>query len=106
MNTTIKQINEWLNDTKETGAYSKGYRKALKDVKSLMGKQVGAWISVTERLPEERNYPPVVCCNVEDKWTDAAFVSDNGYFINCEGIIIRPTHWKPLPTPWEEEQPC
>lgn len=73
-------------------------------ITALEAQQADRWIPVTKRLPEDRGYPPVICCNVEDDWTDAAIVSENGHFINCEGEIIRPTHWIPLPEPWKEEQ--
>ena len=69
---------------------------------ALEAQQADMWIPISSgRLPEDRGYPPVICCNTEDKWTDAAFVSDHGHFINCEGIIIRPTHWRPLPETYD-----
>ncbi len=75
-------------------------------ITALEAQQADRWIPITSGvLPEDRGYPPVICCNTEDKWTDAAFVSTHGHFINCEGVIIHPTHWKPLPISFKEEQP-
>lgn len=60
------------------------------------------WIPVSSgRLPEDRDYPPVNCCNIEDKWSDSAIVNEHGQFINSDECQIYPTHWKPLPS-WEE----
>jgi len=56
-----------------------------------------SWIPVSEKLPEERSFPPVICCNVDDEWVDAAIVSKCGEFINFEDVQIYPTHWQPLP---------
>ncbi len=70
---------------------------------SLQEQLTGGWIPVSERLPEERHYPPVICCHTSDHWTDAAIVTDAGAFINGEGCEIYPTHWKPLPEPYKED---
>lgn len=60
------------------------------------------WIPVDSGiLPEDRDYPPVNCCHVTDKWSDSAIVTGQGKFINSDGCEIYPTHWKPLPS-WEE----
>lgn len=75
-------------------------------ITALEAQKDDMWIPISSGvLPEDRGYPPVICCNTEDKWTDAAFVSSHGHFINCEGIIIRPTHGKPLPEPRKEVHP-
>lgn len=60
------------------------------------------WISVEDRLPKERHYPPVICGHINDDWTDAAIVTDIGKWINSEGCEIFPTHWMPLPQPPKE----
>lgn len=60
------------------------------------------WISVEDRSPEERHYPPVICGHDKDKWTDAAIVTGRGKWINSEGCEIFPTHWMPLPQPPKE----
>jgi len=62
------------------------------------------WIPVTpDTMPKARYYPPVICCNIEDGWTDATIVNDGGAFINCEGCQIYPTHWQPLPESYKGE---
>jgi len=62
------------------------------------------WIPVTpDTMPKARYYPPVICCNIEDVWTDSAVVNDGGAFINCEGCHIYPTHWQPLPEAYMPE---
>lgn len=60
------------------------------------------WISVKDRLPEDKYYPPVICGHCVDKWTDSAFLNGYGGFTNCENIDIYPTHWMNLPEPPKE----
>ena len=58
------------------------------------------WVAVTENLPEIGEW--ILCCNVDDDWTDFAEVNHNGHgqiaFWNRECEII-PTHWSELPKP-------
>ena len=95
----IQAIDDF--NSHKIGEYSlAAHFKVIKE--ALISQLNNGWIPVSSGiLPEDRDYPPVNCCNIEDKWSDSAIVNDHGQFINSEECQIYPTHWKPLPS-WEE----
>lgn len=62
------------------------------------------WISVNERLPEERKvvlcYMPGMKDNYAEKdmYFDIAVLLE-GEFVNLDAEIIHPSHWMPIPIP-------
>lgn len=94
----LKHVDDKLSGFSEDGKL----RKIYASIREALTQQLNnGWIPVSERLPEDTYYPPVNCCNVNDKWSDSAIMTGTGEFINSENCIIYPTHWKPLPS-WEE----
>lgn len=62
------------------------------------------WVSVDERLPEEKKavlcYMPYMKDNYAEKdmYFDMAILLE-GEFVNLDAEVIHPSHWMPIPTP-------
>ena len=67
--------------------------------------QRGGWISVEERLPEYTGEVIIVIVDslglLRVKW--AYYNNENRNFSLQSGLLIKPTHWMPLPEPPEEQ---
>lgn len=111
MRKLLEQIQEWLDDTKETGAFSKGYRKALIDCKNLIKGRHYGWIPVTERLPRE--WQEVLCqwesgdkyrneiriyISILHRIDEKEWVGSSG---KPNGKVIA---WMPLPEPYKKKK--
>ena len=97
-----QEVFEILNEAHNEG-YDVGYWAARRDYEPR-------WIPVSERLPEKRKYVLVRYKNNDmavacwfDGDEDIQFwraMVDEGWCADCD---IDPTHWMPLPEPYEEE---
>lgn len=78
------------------------YAKTLADfAKQCISKQ---WISVDERLPEEKKAVLCYMPDMKDSYADKDMYFDmaillEGEFINLDAEVIHPSHWMPIPIP-------
>lgn len=76
--------------------------KTLADfAKQCISKQ---WISVDERLPEEKKAVLCYMPDMKDSYADKDMYFDmvillEGEFINLDAEVIHPSHWMPIPIP-------
>ena len=65
-------------------------------------KNVGKWIPVSERLPEEEGHYLVTDDSGGEKWVDSSVFlrSDDG---SVYWDFVNVTAWMPLPEPWKGE---
>ena len=95
---------------KETGAYTKGYNNALRDVvatvKSNSFPKVGEWIPCSEWLPEEAGTYIISC--VENGINHVTTVKWQNKFkrfdMTGRRAYWRITAWQPLPEPYRPEE--
>lgn len=101
-------IQEWLDDTKETGAFSKGYRKALINCKNLIKGRNNGWILTTERMPKE--WQEVLCQwesgnkyrNEIRIYISILYRTNEKEWVGSSGKLNgRVVAWMPLPEPWK-----
>lgn len=81
----------------------------LHDVPTIDAPQ---WISVTERLPEEKTYVLILADTIAGKMVKVSFIYKDSAGRNCWTTLDeygknlfdwQPTHWMPLPEPWKGE---
>ena len=85
-------------------------QKAADAIEELTDKNVGKWISVTERLPEwyedvQILFPNNQAVGFYNKCDGWCIYTGDGWFSIVGKDEVQPTHWaKKLPNPQEEEQ--
>ena len=95
---------------KETGAFSKGVNKGLNIARSAMRNPdaiptltpPNEWVSVEERLPEEKQRVIVRC---ERVGTSVGWILWGRWMTDIGPHAGDVTHWMPLPTPPDSRPP-
>lgn len=95
---------------KETGAFSKGVNKGLNIARSAMRNPdaiptltpPNEWVSVEERLPEEKQRVIVRC---ERVGTSVGWILWGNWMADIGPDAGKVTHWMPLPAPPDRRPP-
>lgn len=106
-----ENLYQFLTDqcVKETGAFAKGVNKGLNIARSaLRNEQIAPtlnppneWVSVEERLPEEKQRVIVRC---ERVGTSVGWILWGNWMTDIGPGAGKVTHWMPLPEPPEKEE--
>lgn len=106
-----ENLYKFLTDqcVNETGAFAKGVNKGLNIARSaLRNEQIAPtltpqneWVSVEERLPEEKQRVIVRC---ERVGTSVGWILWGNWMTDIGPGAGKVTHWMPLPEPPEKEE--
>ena len=95
-----KKFGYGPNDTEEERAFNQAARKIIREMPTLT--PPNEWVSVEERLPEEKQRVIVRC---ERVGTSVGWILWGNWMTDIGPDAGKVTHWMPLPAPPDRRPP-